>query len=161
MRAAQVNQSEGKVMVHRRRRGWGGKGGGRGCGGWQGARVRQGGVLIGQLEAAHLLLAELLLHIPLEHLVKLLVLLRLHKLLYRGQQVGHGEREVLHGACAPKGPKQLLKRPGVRPVKKLPGKTGAKQAVAACEGWGHRLLQKKAAKGRSCAAASNAPSSAP
>ena len=27
-----------------------------------------------------------------EHLVKLLVLLRLHKLLDRGQQVGHGER---------------------------------------------------------------------
>ena len=35
--------------------------------------MRQGGVLTGQLEAAHLLLAELLLHIPLEHLVKLLV----------------------------------------------------------------------------------------
>ena len=161
MRAAQVNQSEGKVMVHRRRRGWGGKGGGRGCGGWQGARVRQGGVPIGQLEAAHLLLAELFLHIPLEHLVKLLVLLRLHKLLDRGQQVGHGEREVLHGACGPKGPEQVLKRSGVRRVGNLPGKTGGYCAAAACGGRGHRSLQKKAAKGRSCAAASNAPSSAP
>ena len=121
----------------------------------------QGGVLTGQLEAAHLLLAELLLHVPLQHLVKLLVLLRLHKLLDRGQQVGHGEREVLHGACAPKGPVQLLKRSGVRRVANLPGKPRVYCAAAACEGWGHRSLQKKAAKGRSCAAASNAPSSAP
>ena len=51
------------------------KGGGLGCGGSEGARVRQELVLKGKLAAAHLLLAELFLHVPLEHLVQLLVLL--------------------------------------------------------------------------------------
>ena len=51
--------------------------------------------------SARLLLVERLLRVPLEHLVKLLTLVGLgHELLYCGQQVGYGEREVLHVACA-------------------------------------------------------------
>ena len=118
-------------------------------------------MLKGKLAAAHLLLAELFLHVPLEHLVQLLVLLRLHKLLDRGQQVGHGERKVLHGACGPKGPEQLLKRSGARRGANLPGKLGVRCAAAPCGGPAHRSLQKSAAKRRPCAAASNAPNSAP